>query len=182
MMNHDEWDPQLIGPLLQLDAQNHTVTMTGGDSKREMAQSAFLRNVVSRGQYKWRFKWMKLNHALYWSSTLGIWKADKGLTPKIDNIFTLGNHIAYGFAANAGTLVDPSTGSGGDGGTKYGTPCHDRDIIEMCIDLDRLELGYTINGKDYGKAFDIEKTAYRAAVNLCKLNDSVKIIHDVLVD
>jgi len=179
---HDRWDEDLLGPLLSLNQHTHTVTMTGGDLRREHPQSAFLCNVVDRGQYKWRFQWTKLKYALYWSSTIGIWKCSQGFSPQTNGIFTLGEHVAYGFAANAGTLVDPSSGSGGDGGTRYGAPCSDNDIVEMCIDLDRLELGYTINGKDYGPAFEIEKTAYRAAVNMCKLHDSIRIIHDVEIE
>jgi len=179
LLVHDRWDEDLIGPLLELNQHTHTVTMNGDDLRREFPQSAFLRTVVDRGQYKWRFQWMKLNYALHWSCTIGIWKCGQGFSPRIDGVFTLGQHVAYGFAANAGTLVDPSTGSGGDGGRRYGAPCSDNDIVEMCIDLDRLELGYTINGKDYGPAFEIEKTAYRAAVNLCKINDSIRIVHDI---
>lgn len=176
---HDRFDDTLIGPLLKLDPSKQTVTHHGGEMRRDRPQSAFLRNIVDRGQHSWRFEILKMNYALYWSSTLGVWKCAKGLTPSLDNIFTIGNQVGYGFAANSGTLVNPSSGKGADGGVKYGKPCSDRDVVEMVIDLDRLQLSYIINGKSYGPAFrDIEPTAYRAAVNMCKVGDSVRIVHD----
>lgn len=177
---HDRFDETMIGPLLELDTSKQTVTHHGGEMRRDHPQSAFLCHVVDRGQYTWRFEWLKLNYALYWSSTLGIWKCAKGFTPSLDNIFTIGSQVGYGFAANAGTLVSPVTGKGADGGVKYGRRCSDRDVVEMVIDLDRLQLSYLINGKDYGKAYSIEKTAYRAAINMCKVGDSVRIVHDQL--
>lgn len=43
--------------------------------------------------------------------------------------------------------------------------------------LFNLSLKYNINGKDYGKAFNIKKgDKYRAAVYLYRVGDSVKLI------
>ena len=39
-------------------------------------------------------------------------------------------------------------------------------MVVMTLDLDELTLSYTLKGKDYGKAFDVEQTEYRAVVTL----------------
>ena len=36
----------------------------------------------------------------------------------------------------------------------------------MTLNLNQLQLSYKINDTDYGKAFDVEKTSYRAAATL----------------
>ena len=47
----------------------------------------------------------------------------------------------------------------------------------MIADCDEDELRYTINGIDYGKAFDLEKgQKYRAALNLDKVGDSLQLL------
>ena len=40
---------------------------------------------------------------------------------------------------------------------KYGKQCYDGDIIEMILDLKKLELKFIINDEDHGKAFDVDK-------------------------
>ena len=46
----------------------------------------------------------------------------------------------------------------------YCPKCKEGDIIDMYLDLNNFELKYSINDKDYGKAFDVENTSYRAVV------------------
>ena len=167
---HDQWDENLFGEMMTLEANCIKL------SKGAASNSAFLCNVIDQGKYKWKFKLKKLANRAHWTTTIGIWKCNKHIEPKVNDIFTKGNHMAYGYAVNRGTLVDEETGSKADYGTKYGTNCKEGDIVEMLIDLDKLELKYIVNGKDYGKAFEIEKTAYKAAVNLFARDDEIEII------
>ena len=46
----------------------------------------------------------------------------------------------------------------------------------MILDLDELTLSYNIDGKDYGKAFDVEKSKYRAAVYLYNKGATVTLL------
>ena len=56
---------------------------------------------------------------------------------------------------------------------KYGCLCKQNDIIDMELNMNDLELKFIVNGKDYGKAYDLEQGSYRAAVYLyipqCKI-------------
>ena len=54
--------------------------------------------------------------------------------------------------------------------------CKIGDVITMILDLDKLELYYIINGKQYPKAFSIEKTRYRAAVVLSAKRNKIKLL------
>ena len=84
--------------------------------------------------------------------------------------------VGYGFAYNIGVLTDVKTGSA-DTEMKYGVKARSGDIVEMHCDMNRLELSFRVNGIDYGVAYkDIEKTEYRAAVNLCDNNAIVTLL------
>jgi len=170
---NDRFSADAIGDIMGLYQKR--LTLTGGFSRRQLPNSAFLSNVIDRGRYSWRFRLIEVATKQYWTSTIGIWKCRKGAAPPINRIFTLGEHVAYGFAANIGALVDPATGHE-DEERPYGLWCRGGDIVEMHIDLTRCQLSFKINGVDYGKAFDIEKTAYRAAVNMSQVDDAVEII------
>ena len=51
------------------------------------------------------------------------------------------------------------------------------DIIDMILDLDKLQLSYKVNDTDLGVAFSkIEPTSYRACIDICSEDDSVQII------
>ena len=58
----------------------------------------------------------------------------------------------------------------------YGRTCVDGDIVEMILNLYDLTLSYKINNKDYSKAFDVEKTSYRAAISSYYKNDKFTLL------
>ena len=60
---------------------------------------------------------------------------------------------------------------------KYGVKCKNGTIIEMILNLNELTLSYKIDGKSYGKAFDVEKHGYRAAVYMMEINDSITLLY-----
>eukprot|EP01083_Nonionella_stella_P164897 547251_1 len=45
----------------------------------------------------------------------------------------------------------------------------------MVLDLKKFQLRYIVNGKDYGVAFKVERTTYRAAVSM-KQRTAVEIV------
>lgn len=181
----DCFDTGSIGSSMKLQQNGHKVTMM-----KDRPESAFLRHVVDARcrHYTWRFRFNRLRFAHFWTTTIGIWKCRKATSssPKTDGIFTIdgaypkdpagASHIAYGIAANKGTLVDPESGSGGDGGASFGKMCGTGDIVDMMLDFEKLELHFSVNGTAYGCAFAVEDTEYRAAVNLSQKGDSIQIM------
>ena len=88
---------------------------------------------------------------------------------KLDRHFYIGGDdsdcvVGYGFIMN-GSLTNADVN---EYGTDYGVSYYDNSggILEMKLDFNKLTLSYTIDGTDYGKAFDIPKGKYRAAVTL----------------
>ena len=169
----DQWDQNQIGDLMIL--RNNVVTFTGGPRRESRGNTAFLSKVVNRGVHGWRFK-SDIRFCHWWCATIGIWKCSDDSFPPKNDIFTLGEHRAYGFNLSQGTLVNPQDGKVGKTPVDYGQICFGAKIIDMILDFDALELKFRINGIDYGKAFDIENTTYRAAVNLSRSNDSVQLL------
>ena len=119
--------------------------------------SIFFKRIFNSGQHHWKFK---LLEAPTFRVEIGIWKINSG-EPKRD-WFTSTTQAGYSFSPKYGQLNNmESPTSFGD---NYGERCNEKDIIDMYVDMNKLELSYSINGKYYGKAWDIERTKYRAAV------------------
>ncbi len=173
----DDWDRNQIGDLIQL--KENRISFTGGNGhghKIERGNSAFLSNVVDCGVHRWRFR-TDLRFCTWWSSTIGIWKCSNGSNPPKNDIFTLGENQGYGFNLSEGTLVDTVTGKVSSvSPVHYGQRCIGVNVVEMVLDLDELELKFIINGRDYGKAFTVDKGSYRTAVNLSRIRDSVELM------
>ena len=62
--------------------------------------------------------------------------------------------------------------------SKYGErKCLSGDVIDMILDLEKLELSYIVNGKNFGVAFtEIEKTEYRAVVSANVVDDAIEFV------
>ena len=61
-----------------------------------------------------------------------------------------------------------------DDKASYGISCGAGDTIKMYCDMSKLEVGFIINDKDYGKAFDNCK--YKAIINMADENDSISLL------
>ena len=98
----------------------------------------------------------------------GVWKSQ--YDPYLGGCF-YGKKKDYALELHYGHLMDPT------GNTTY---CRENycpaltagketksDIIKMTLNLVEGTLSFTVNGTDHGKAFDVEKVSYRAAVTLC---------------
>eukprot|EP01084_Bolivina_argentea_P076032 137772_1 len=124
----------------------------------------FLKNIITAEKYnvfKWKFRIIQSSPSI----NIGIYIAG--------NKFKKMHVIKYGFCCNLARTIK-------DGkqivNIKYGVECVEGDIIEMIVDFILLELKYKINGTDYGKAFDIEKSKYVAGVFLNISNDSIQLL------
>ncbi len=127
-------------------------------------------NAVQQGIHTWKFKAVKITCS--WT-LIGIWKTNSG-TPPINSYFTNVNNNGYAYVINSQHKTNPS--KQGYCGPKYGVICKDGDVIEMTLDFNTLCLSYRVNGSDYGKAFDVDNTTYKAAITLFSKGDSISLI------
>ena len=161
---YDTWDKQYIGKELQIDADNPDIVRYPDGNNTHMYNSAFLTRVCDSndgGIYYWKFKLISMQ--CVWN-IIGVWKVEENKIPPRNTYFTNGKDVAYGLCLTNGKLVKVATG--GSTNKLYADPIKANDIIEMYLDFDNMELRFTINNKDYGKAFDIAKSKYRAAICL----------------
>lgn len=161
----DEWDPKYISSTMELS--DNTLTQR----KREFG-SSYGKLVIDYGIFKWKFK---IHESTSYGFILGIRKIGEDEADLPTNTwFTNGGYDkGYGFVSSAAKL----TGNRGyANGTKYGIVPPKDSIIEMILDLDNLTLNYIINGKHYGKAYDIEKAEYRLGLHFYAKGDSVTLL------
>ena len=163
----DEWDPESMCKYVKvLDDKTITREIEG------FYGSSYGKVIIESGVFKWR---LKINECKKYGFLLGIRRVDDEETKlPIDTWFTKGGYqCGYGFYSRAAILTDK------DGyalGKKYGVAPPNGSIIEMVLDLNNLTLSYIINGKDYRKAFDIEKGRYRLGLTMRKVPDSVTLL------
>ena len=64
-----------------------------------------------------------------------------------------------------------------DGEEEYGSVCKNGDVVTMVVDLNKMNLRYSVNDVCYGKAFDIDKDSYRVAVFMYEKANSIQLLH-----
>ena len=149
--------------------------------------SAFLSNIVEYGYHSWRFGIVKCGRGRRkdgWSAMIGLWKVDEEKDKAVSNLpintyfsaYKYANRY-YSFVFPMGALISGSQASpSSDQASTYGIQCGGGDMIEMYCDMDELTMGFIINNKDYGKAFDIDKCKYRGAINMHDKDDSITLL------
>ena len=127
--------------------------------------SALLSIIASSGIHCWKFKIVKydnINHI-----DIGIWKINSSQPSEIlDTYFTTKHENGYAYVTTKGTLAMSD-----DYGDDYGKKCVNGDIIQMYLDLK-----FIVNNIDFGKAYDIQKTDYKAAVALGSKNNELQLL------
>eukprot|EP01084_Bolivina_argentea_P188925 325065_1 len=123
-------------------------------------RTVFLSKIVKRGRHEWKFKIetsVGNNNVMF-----GI--LDNSNDPKeMFNTYLNGKkNRAYGIYSY-GTFCVLGRYEHTSSATSYGVALKQNDTITMSIDLDALTLSCSINNKDYGVAFNIKKTQYKAA-------------------
>ena len=139
------------------------------------ANSAFLKNTISEGIFHWKFKIKKITSSYM---DIGIWKINSGEQKlAINTFFTRDKNSGYAFCVGFGTLVNPDDPNLNPGDLqKYGKICQNGDIVEMILNLDDLTLKYIINDTDYGVAYNIEKTSYKAAIYMYGRGSCIQLL------
>ena len=173
-ISKDRFDPVLHAESIVI--KENVILNTATDVN---VASAFLSNIVSEGSHEWRFKIIRSSKN--WGSFfIGIWNNKIDATQYLDkyNYPAGGNDVnqdqrAYGLNTVVGYLRgDPKKYY-----TKYCPKCNDGDFVEMCLDLDKFELRYNVNDKQYKKAFDVPKSTWRACVCFNHKDDELELVH-----
>eukprot|EP01084_Bolivina_argentea_P176821 305922_1 len=150
----DKWDPNFKHSSWTIDQNVIKRTRVSGSS-------AFLQNIVDTGRHIWTFKINNVGDSN--NLRFGIWNNKH--KPVFDYHIGHNNvNTAYVFCGYAGKLCKHNS-AGYNPVDNYGIVCGQNTIIEMDLDFSALSLSFTINDVDYGKAFEIEPAAYRAAVS-----------------
>ena len=171
----DKWDSNAMGIDLMFDETNANIVRYKGREYRQTYNSAYLRRICNSeegGIYHWKFRFINLNHI--WN-LIGIWKVTEDKEPET-HYFTQGRDAAYALCVSDGKLVDRS--HGGDSSKQYSCVCDNGDILEMYLDFETMELRYTINDQDYGKAFDVDPGKYRAAICLHQPKGAIELLRE----
>eukprot|EP01084_Bolivina_argentea_P153265 267245_1 len=153
--------------------KNKTITAVDG-TYLNGGGSSFCKQSISSGVYQYKFRIGNINGYMI----IGIWKIKKNwlgyeTQPPTDQRFSIGKYQGYGFNVFEGKLTVPETGYNGN---EYGIECYKGTTITMCINMDSLELSYSINDTDYGIAYKIKNSEYRVAVFISNKGDSIELL------
>ena len=145
-MEIDHW-----GTKSNMKMRGRTITAVGGYCH------LYGRRRVSSGIFRWRFR---INHVSSPRTEIGVVAKDLPIN-RYSMEVKEGNFFFYGKSSSR---------------RKYGRGCKAGSIIEMILDLDQFKLSYVVDGRDYGKACDVEKGSYRAFVCLVQPEESMTML------
>ena len=159
----EKWNEKQKGDSYIIDNDKKIITQNG------YTGSAFLSHVVSDGKHEWKFKLIN-----YKSGNVGIGIVKHGVDKRMDYYLGQEANTAYVYLVNSRTLNDHD----GDVWMKeYGDKiCEQNDIITIHLDLTKLTLSFSLNDKNYGKAFDVDQCKYIAAVDLSKKGTQIQLL------
>ena len=140
-------------------------------------QTAFLKTIISSdigNIFYWKFKFdLHIENGVI-GTAIGIWKTNIGDIIKLKNsCFCWWGNNCYTFISAKAKLTN---GDYGVSDKSYGIKCKTNDIVEMIVDMKKLEIKFKVNNIDYGKAYDIEDTTYRAAVYLNDVGNKIRLL------
>ena len=166
----DKFDDKLCTQSYDLSDDKSIVTLNSEHGNRGKGPAFLSRIVKSKQRHCWRFRINHLNSSTLWM-TIGVWKCnhDFDLKYRLDSGYVKGKF--YGWIVNYQVAID-------GGRHKYGKRrCKTGDIVDMILDLEKLELRYMVNDEDFGIAFEnIEDTEYKAAISMNKSPDEIELI------
>ena len=166
----DQWDSHLIPDnVAKLDEENQIVTNISGIC------NVYMKRIIDNGYHEWKLK-VKFSGGSGNSLMIGLWRIQKDKSPPITNThYNKGREQGYGFHCSSGELICTDKGFGVS--AKYGVRVTHA-IVDMIVDFNKLSLSFKIDGKDYGKAFDIKKNKYRAVIFFDHAGDFVQILEN----
>ena len=147
----DRFDPELHGEKVKVSD-----TMI---NKSKYGQcSVFLSNILSSGKHQWRFKiWQTHGCTL----SIGVWDNAFSAEKQLNTYLTTVREATYTINFNDAEFQGPKKFAVRDSG-RYGEKCEWNCIIDMYLDLDKLDLSFAINTRNYGTAFKLKSgTSYR---------------------
>ena len=170
-LNH-VWDPNAYPKdRMELVSDNNSVRSISSLGY----SSAYCLNVLQKPDvYRYQFKILQSwGSASVWSQTFGIWKVNENNDPPLCNDFCLAEQESMAISNKPEVVFEgrqtlryndcPSIVTG--------------DIVEMIVDFETEELRFKVNGKDYGKASDINSDyRYRAAVSLTYQDEAIQLL------
>ena len=161
--NKDEFDPENTHKQLTI---NENCLAWGGNIPNgglPCTRTSLLSNVIDKGINLWKFR----VNDIRCDGLIGIRRKDKCFNDDIwfDEEEDNDESAGYGLFGCA-RLTNPENCKIAAMGRRYGQAFEFEDIIEMRLDCIEWTLSYTIDGTDFGKAFDIEPNMYRAAITM----------------
>ena len=163
----DAFDPDKCHKVFELSKDNTLITHKQGSTNK----SAYLSRIVDHGVYCWKFKLHKV-YVSGFTMCIGVWKSKYEInTNNKLHISLEGQHYTWVVTRN---YLKPRN--------NHKTIYNERklvegDIIDMILDLNKLQLRYRVNGEDFGIAKDnIEQTAYQATVSFYYAGDSILLM------
>ena len=165
----DEWSRNDVAS--QYEINGNKLKISNESAKGVHHQSAYLTNTVHSGKHHWRFKLSVYKGSFY--VVIGIIKdtaermVDKLLGQKANTAYAM--DVAYNEINNHKSDNQWQKGNA--------VQCKEGDIIDMYLDLDKLELSFGVNDKHYGKTHDIDgDCGYSAGVTFKTNGNEIEFI------
>ena len=129
-------------------------------------------NIVSKGRHEWKFK----IHKLSGGGSVGIWNMKYDPKPILLKGIAEEAERAYAFLLNGARLNVHDKAHEWTEYESYGQVCQSGGTISMLVDFNKLTMSFEINGKNYGKAFDISKGEYCAVMTTNDPNVKIELL------
>eukprot|EP01084_Bolivina_argentea_P009183 17175_1 len=149
-LSMDKWDVNYKCNGIKINRVGDTIKSGKG------YQSIFGERIcITPYKYHWKLKQIADNGQDFY---VGVERKGK----EIVNNYFCKSETGYGFSGYYAQLY-----SNDKWGQKYGVKCTNKgDIIDVYLDMEKNELSYGINDKDYGKAYDVLPGEYRLAFTI----------------
>ena len=153
----DKWNIKQTDNTIKIDKE----LIHSSGSKKKIAATAYLTNIIQFDKYSWKFKIINLPKF----AVFGICNVNQKF--KLESL--IAHDIGYSFNVCNLKLTGGGINDFRCSANRYGIKCKNNDIIEMILDMNDSTLSFVINAQKFGPAFDnIKKNCqYTAAVIIC---------------
>ena len=165
----EQFDTENCGASYDLSEHNTIVKKT-----KSCYKTAYLTKIVSKGVHKWRFKAIKMSP---YTTIIGVWKTKYATEIDAELWEDYAKGKFYGYSSTHGQLTSGDQDFAWEK-CRYGErKCQQGDVIDMILDLNKLEIRYFVNHRDYGVAFEnIDDTSYRVCICVHEKKDVLKFV------
>ena len=165
----DKWNKQRTTQNCQISDDELTMQSINENT------TAFLTQIAKSGQHHWKFKINEWASGYAEHLIIGIVK-DIAIEKVIqDQWIGKRENTSYCLDVSLNELNIHNKYNAWQGG--YANNCKEGDIIDMYLDLDELELSFSIDDIHYGKAFDIDSGyGYVAAVSVWRDGSKLTLV------